>query len=138
MGLFDDVKIDYPLPEPAHNGYDYQTKDLECLMQRYTITEDGRLLQHAFHLEVVPGETRKIFGSEVSALTRVEDGDVEIPHHGDVFVYTSRAGVPTPEGWIEYRVRFTEGRVSSVVQIDYDGNVVGLRAAGGESNENHT
>ena len=52
MGLFDDIKVNYKLPElvelkdclltqdAVQNG-DYQTKDLDCFMYNYTINEDG-------------------------------------------------------------------------------------------------
>lgn len=35
MGLFDDVRCEYPLPSRAHQGLNFQTKDLESLMDRY-------------------------------------------------------------------------------------------------------
>ena len=46
MGLFDTIRCDYPLPDPRLQDVEFQTKSLDCAMQRYTITADGRLLRH--------------------------------------------------------------------------------------------
>lgn len=88
MGLFDTVHCEFPLPDPRHQGLEFQTKDLECLLDRYTITSDGRLLRHPWR------------GG------RGPERDVEWPIHGDISIYTSQDGT-----WIEYSVRFTHGRV---------------------------
>lgn len=43
MGLFDDVEvIDYPLPNGIKRD-GFQTKSLDCLMDRYEIRADGSL-----------------------------------------------------------------------------------------------
>ena len=47
MGLFDTVKCEYPLPDPAHQDLEFQTKDFECLLDHYRITRDGRLVREA-------------------------------------------------------------------------------------------
>ena len=43
MGLFDDVTVRYPLPDPEMQDAAFQTKDLACLGVQYTITRDGVL-----------------------------------------------------------------------------------------------
>ncbi len=45
MGLFDDVRCEYRLPNPAHQSLVFQTKDLENLMDEYVITRRGRLVR---------------------------------------------------------------------------------------------
>jgi hypothetical protein len=93
MGLFDTVRCEYPLPESRHQDLEFQTKNLDCLLLRYTIRRDGTLVRHA-------GEDAFGIGLE---------RDVEWPIHGDISIYTSdRSAVPS---WIEYVVRFTHGRV---------------------------
>jgi len=42
MGLFDTVYCEYPLPEGADGTRPFQTKDFECLLDTYLITEEGR------------------------------------------------------------------------------------------------
>lgn len=98
MGLFDTVRCEYPLRNPAHQKLAYQTKDLECMLAEYTITRDGRLVLH-------PG--KGFFGSRAKP-------DVEFPFHGDVRIYTSLKRPRKREEWIGYQVRFTEGRVQRV------------------------
>ncbi|MGH7489484.1 MAG: hypothetical protein ACREMY_28365, partial [bacterium] len=94
MGLFDTIHCEYPLPDPKHQDLEYQTKDLDCLMDCYTITNDGRLLRHVRRGRKGP------------------DRDVEWPLHGDLRMYTSLPGDP-PENrtWVEYVVRFTHSNV---------------------------
>ena len=122
MGMFDTITCEMPLPEPKPpDGLWWQTKDFECEMARYTITEDGRLIYHSFHYESTPQEKLPYpdaepgsFKSICGILTVVSDGDVEMPHHGDVRFYSS----DDHGGWWEYLARFTEGRC---VRIDLVG-----------------
>lgn len=60
MGMFDRIKCDYPLPDGGPPGdpdkWDFQSKDLNCGMQTFRITKDGRLVneseegEHSFSL----------------------------------------------------------------------------------------
>ncbi|HEV7509364.1 MAG TPA: hypothetical protein VGS07_31095 [Thermoanaerobaculia bacterium] len=95
MGLFDTIYCEYPLPNPAHQALDFQTKNLDCGMETYTITHDGRLIRRA----------RKGVRRQV--------GEIEWPLHGDIRIYTSLRNEDSPEDrtWVEYAVRFTHGRV---------------------------
>lgn len=43
MGMFDDIKCEYPLPSHARMGTAFQTKDLECEMEIYRIDREGNL-----------------------------------------------------------------------------------------------
>jgi hypothetical protein len=46
MGMFDNITCEHALlgePKPKTNLF--QTKDFDCLMDHYTITEDGQLLK---------------------------------------------------------------------------------------------
>jgi hypothetical protein len=99
MGLFDTVYCQYPLPDARHQDLDFQTKDLECLLDEYTITRDGRLLRHA------------------RRSGRGPERDVEWPLHGDIRIYTSVAS-GEERTWVEYRVRFTHGRVEWIRPAD--------------------
>ena len=101
MGMFDTVHCDLPLPDPKHQDLEFQTKDLERLLDRYTITGDGRLVRHARPLAKSP--------------TR----NVEWPVHGDVRIY---AGDPEKErGLVEYEVRFTYGWAEAIRRLDEKG-----------------
>jgi len=95
MGLFDTIYCEYPLPNPEYQALDFQTKNLDCGMDTYTITRDGRLIRRA----------RKGVRGQV--------GEIECPLHGDIRIYTSLRNEDSPENrtWVEYVVRFTHGRV---------------------------
>src|ERR1035437_10220912 len=84
MGMFDDVKCLYPLPDGAPiDGY--QTKDTDAqYLEKYVIAEDGRLLHSVVHYEdrsdktAPPGSFRGVAG----IMTPVHDRWEEIPFHG--------------------------------------------------------
>jgi hypothetical protein len=97
MGLYDTIHCDYPLPDLRLQDAEFQTKSLDCAMQRYTITADGRLLRH-------PG------GGLFDEPPRRFEKDVEVPIHGDIEMHESWSPSPVEE-WVEYTVRFTHGRV---------------------------
>lgn len=124
MGMFDEVRCKYPLPNPAHNALLFQSKSLGAECDTYEITEDGRLLRTA--------EMFAVLGTPVEVLDVHQDVYIyetvlqEPVPPGCGMVYAKEGGVfyenfttkerrpaPKPE-WVEYRVRFTEGRVSSV------------------------
>ena len=97
MGLFDRVRCEYRLPNPAYQDLDFQTKDLDCLLDHYVITLDGRLIQL----------TSKRHGLE---------RDIEWPYHGDIRIY---AAYPHEDrDLVEYTVRFTHGRVEWIRPLD--------------------
>ena len=99
MGLFDTVRCNYPLPDPRHQDLEYQTKDLECAMDTYTITREGRLVYHA----------RRGWRGPIR--------DIEWPVHGDVSIYTSHTS-DASRTWIEYVVRFTDGCVEWIRPLE--------------------
>jgi len=43
MGMFDTITCEAELPVREHQVLSFQTKDLECLLDCYVITRDGRL-----------------------------------------------------------------------------------------------
>lgn len=96
MGLFDEVRCDYPLPDPAHQGLVFQTKDLENAMEEYRITRRGRLVR-----------TRSGW------LTPRKRRDA-CPIHQDLRIYDSVEVGPDEREWVEYIFRFSEGKVTRV------------------------
>lgn len=99
MGLFDTVKCELPLPVPEHQALEFQTKDLQKLLEDYTITTDGRLVRHA--QGGPPGDTH------IRA--------IDWPIHGDIHLL----GRDAHEAPVEYWVRFTHGRVEWVRHTDH-------------------
>jgi hypothetical protein len=128
MGMFDELKCEYPLPDAAVQEETFQTKSLNRVMDRYTITQEGRLILHKVRYEVVPEEEREYYGTPewdekpfvriFGMLRSIPVGDVEIPYHGDIAFYTSTGS--REEGdfeWFEYQARFTEGRLQSIRRV---------------------
>jgi hypothetical protein len=73
----------------------FQTKDLGCTLSDYTISRAGRLVREPGQGMFRPAHSRPVVA----------------PLHGDLRMY---AGLETKTGkhrWVEYRVRFTSGRV---------------------------
>jgi hypothetical protein len=101
MGLFDTVHCEYPLPNAAHQNLEFQTKDLESLLDTYTLTRDGRLMRHSRR-----GRSAGL------------DRDIEWPLHGDIRIYTSLRPPAGEREWVEYVVRFTHGRVEWIRPLE--------------------
>lgn len=128
MGMFDEIKYEYPLPDATVQDETFQTKSFDRVLTLYTITADGRLIEHTTRMEVVPEAERPHFGMpkwehdslyrSIGSLRSVPTGDVVVPHHGDIFFYTSTGS--REDGtfeWYEYQARFTEGRLQWVKRV---------------------
>jgi hypothetical protein len=107
MGMFDYLKCDWPLEDPAHNALQFQTKDTNAQwMEQYTITSDGRLIHHEVTYRSVPEEERVArlmeqfpehgpeyfkegMWSICGSMSSLPVGDREIPFHGDLCFYSS-------------------------------------------------
>lgn len=96
MGLFDEVRCEYPLPNAAHQGLLFQTKDLDNILAEYRITRRGRLVRTKGGWFA---ETRR---------------RLSCPIHQDLRIYTSVEVGSEEHEWVEYVFRFTEGRVTRV------------------------
>ncbi|MDE2899501.1 MAG: hypothetical protein OXN15_00525 [Chloroflexota bacterium] len=92
MGLFDDVRIECPLPEGYPNAV-YQTKDLDCTLSHYRITADGRLRM------ADPGPLTA-FGHDAAGV---------LDYHGYLYLlYFGKVG-DSRDGLRECRAKFTDG-----------------------------
>lgn len=129
MGMFDELKCLYPLPDDEVQDQWFQTKNLECLMDRYTITKDGRLILHKVRYELVPEEERKYYGTPewdesplaqmLGMLRSVPVGDIDLQYHGEIIFYTSTGSHEDGDfRWYEYAARFNEGQLTRVYRID--------------------
>lgn len=60
MGMFDDLRCEYPLPDCPIDakGLTFQTKSLDCVMDFYTITKTGELRHDVWVYESVPKSER--------------------------------------------------------------------------------
>jgi len=123
MGMFDHIRCEYILPEAPEEVQNsiFQTKDLENLMDEYTITREGKLILHRVECNVVPEEERPYFGKpewnegfykSFGSLCRTPLGDEDTKYHGLISIYTSDKKI-----WYEYVLRFTDGVLVNVDEV---------------------
>lgn len=92
MGMFDEVRCEYPLPDAELQDERFQTKSFYGLLENYTITKDGRLIHDSSHW-----------------------GKVAIPYTGDFRFYTARGShQDNTFEWFEYRAQFKDGQLQSI------------------------
>jgi len=98
MGMFDDVRVEVPLPDGAIlDGF--QTKDFECLLDTYTIRSDGELWRDVWA------------NSEEENCERVD-------FHGKFYFYTFTDEGNAVNSWHEYEAKFTDGRLVEIVVLE--------------------
>jgi len=128
MGMFDDIKCkkELPLNEKLKTlpikweEVDFQTKDLENCLLHYTISEDGRLLEHVVEQEYVhyTEEERKKKGRRSWDLYKdviiKNEYDKEVQHHGVVNFYTSVDYTDEEEFWVEFNAYFIYGKLDRI------------------------
>lgn len=143
MGMFDTVICNYVLPPVPYSdlfpdltftppqGTHFQTKDLECFMEEYVITEDGSLIRQLYNwveyteeeMAALPPAPFQRTGRRVSAGTKTCE------FHGRFVMYTT---FPIPEhlshlinnahAWIDYEVKFTDGKLESIIPFEPNKN----------------
>ena len=89
MGMFDRIKCEFEIAEKEIQNNEFQTKDLQCFLNDYLITKEGRLL----------------------LISNDENTDLEF--HGDLNFYTNTGKHPKDEDWqwYSFKARFTEGQL---------------------------
>ena len=128
MGMYDDLKCEYPLPDKEVQKETFQTKDFDCQMEEYLITEEGKLVHHTVRYETVPDEEREYYGTpewdekpfvrSFGCMRSIPTGDVEIPFHGDLLFYTYTGDFNKgTDIWYEYEARFTEGQLTKIKRL---------------------
>jgi hypothetical protein len=107
--MFDDLRVDYPLPDAEYQGHYFQTKSIEPTIHGlYVLTEAGRL----FRYDRRPGPDPPV-GFVVGPRWR-EEGWTEIVFDGDLIFYDRlQDGRPghNGAGWVQYRARFADRRI---------------------------
>jgi hypothetical protein len=117
MGLFDTLRCRYPLPLPEMQDRVFQTKSLEAIMDKYSITEEGRLILHVVRWEPIPEAERD--PQHPYAIARVVPvGDREVAYHGDIEFYATREEANVASGLVIFIARFTEDRLVRIWQTD--------------------
>lgn len=98
MGMFDWVRCGAKLPKPEPMDGDYQTKDTDCRLDRYTINADGALSVEYFDPDAVPQ-----FAPPKPFI-----------FNGTMYFY----GTTKQTGrWKEYKAEFVDGKMESVESV---------------------
>lgn len=118
MGMYDEIKCEYPLPDEDLQNEGFQTKDLENFMEQYTITKDGFLVLHKKTYEFVPEEERPYYGTkdwENNPIVRVFGSfksthtcDEHVEYDGDLMFYTIRLNT---DEFVDYVATFDKGKL---------------------------
>ena len=128
MGMFDTIHCKYPLPDLTSSNYekDFQTKDFECVLDNYTITEKGRLILHDCIYEEVPEEERQYYGTPewekdefyklVGCIKTVPTEDIDMNYNGQLNFYT----IGEHNEWLEFDALFEEGVIKEIKRIKRD------------------
>jgi len=128
MSMFDDItcKKELPLNEELKTlpikweEVGFQTKDLENCLLHYTISEDGRLLDHIMEREYVyyTEEEKKQKGRNRWDLYKdvkiTNEYDKEIHHHGIINFYTNVDYTDEEEYWVEFNAYFIYGKLDRI------------------------
>jgi hypothetical protein len=119
------LTCEYPLPDPEFQDYVFQTKAFDGLLDRYSITRDGRLILHAVAQEFVSPEERPNYGTPEwnspwgpweGAFRPVPVGDVEIPFDG-YFEFSTDITNHGATQRVVYRATFSRGRLQEIVRV---------------------
>lgn len=98
MGMFNYV---------IYKDKEYQTKDFECLMNKYKI-ENDRLYKEKGHLELIPEDKRS---HKFHFSQWIHEGWEDMNYHGwlNFYDYDIKEKIFT-----EYNVKFTDGNLVSI------------------------
>jgi hypothetical protein len=132
MGMFDDLKCEYPLPLAGANDLNYQTKDTNAqYLDRYEIRADGTLWHEEYEtedrsklgqwVEAHPGqetpEELKGFGALSGLMSSVNKRWVQEQITGEICFYTTLGEKHT--GWIEWSAYFVAGKLKELHLISH-------------------
>ena len=126
MGMFDDVRCERVMPD----GYDargraaFQTKDFECQMIEYRISDEGRMLQPILRTEEVPKAERLYPDADEGLLAlcgsmrTVYEKWHDMNYHGIVHFYTHDSDGKGGGTWHGYLAKFIEGQLVEITLDD--------------------
>ena len=127
MGMFDDITCEAELPLNEElkalsikwEDEGFQTKDLENCMLKYTISKDGRLLEHIVDREYIyyTEEERKHKRNRWDLYKEViikGERDEEVNHHGVVNFYGDIDYTEEENFWVEFNAYFVYGKLDKI------------------------
>jgi L-lactate dehydrogenase len=132
MGMFDEIHCNYQLPQNPPDWVKnarFQTKDLENLLDEYTITAEGRLIHHCKEYEWVKDDEHPLG----AYMRPIKEWNEDTGYHGDLVFYTNNitssdgkghfgivAGTDERPLSFEYKARFTDGQVQWIRLVRHE------------------
>jgi len=130
MGMFDSIECNYPLPLPLDvvdimpDPYDqeFQTKDLENLLDLYYLNEDGVLYWRKRKYEWKDDDSAYLKGY----MDVVEEEVIPIDFHGVLnfycyeTVHEDKASDKAKDVTIDYLAKFTNGKLENIEVLSYE------------------
>jgi len=115
MGMFDYIRCELPLPAPAAEGLEFQTKDTPAQwLDQYVIRADGMLWHEVYDIEDRSDPNAEGLLRLCGAMTRVNQRwECLTEFFGEVFFYKFEA----PQGWLEFRARFVDGKLHGPIAL---------------------
>ena len=147
MGMYDNIKCNYTLPDEHMQEEGFQTKDLDNCLENYTITSSGTLVLHSVRYEEVPEEERHYYGTPewdekpllrmAGCLRSIPTGEIEVCYDGPLTFYTcvidentyetmdagnggtiDVIGPSTEREWFEYCAWFKDGKLTKMEKVE--------------------
>jgi hypothetical protein len=117
MGMFDYIKVEQILPGNTEVDTQlYQTKDLECCLYTYVITEKGHLYRESWEYEWTQADG--FLGGYSSKKEGTYSREYLTDFHGDIMFYKGR--FLDTNKYRDYYARFTEGILTRMWYVDID------------------
>ena len=130
MGMFDSIQCNYPLPLPLEivdifpDPYDkeFQTKDLENLLEQYILNEDGELLRIQKEYEWKDDDSAFLKGY----MDVVSQEIVPSNFHGVLNFYCyetiheDESSDKAKDVTIDYLAKFTNGKIENIEILSYE------------------
>lgn len=118
MGMFDELRCDYPLPIEGANALLFQTKDTEeQFMDQYWIDRSGALMHEAYDIEDQSDKNAVGYKRMLGIMTRVNKHWEPVAFTGTLNFYTTIGDYHS--GWIEFDAVLTNGVLQSVALAEH-------------------
>lgn len=130
MGMYDDITVSYPLPDGyKHLQFEvFQTKDLDCFMEEFIISDDGKLRRMVYeYRDLTEEEMAEEADRKFLILhNKVRTGEFTLQTiniHGLILFYTYKDKV-----LVELIAKFTDGVLQEIRPYDQSNDYMMGRA----------
>ena len=141
MGMFDDIECKYPLPLPEEpKGFTgeiyFQTKDLECCLDKYEIREDGTLWIHKVEYEYPDdvADENLSWGDITLKIKEKKSWWEPVNTTRTIKMYNSVYGDGEYDYWVVYEITFLDGKVTKTNLAKFEARLNAERKKDSEEN----